>query len=171
MYVFKLYVYFFANAFLPRLIFVDGITTIGGAVGYHVTWPCDFVLVENMTTHLTYILYKSITIYSNYRFFCQADEVECDEFDECTLKEFGNLLGSVMKGNHISQMDTRIFERELQFHIAKDEIMDVCHEKNMLNANCIIAYIRCVIFFDELFDYSFQMCIWTNIYDSFQISI
>ncbi|KAF5177441.1 hypothetical protein FRX31_032972 [Thalictrum thalictroides] len=104
------------------------ITTVGKIVGTFVAWPKEFVISDE----------RNEGIENNE----EENNVAMAGDEESKLAEFVEMLNDIMEEDEIYPLDKDIFKRDkLEFHIAKDEIVDVCNNR-MLNVSVLIAYMR-----------------------------
>lgn len=60
---------------------------------------------------------------------------------ESTFRDLATNIEAMDPLEQLLPLEKEVFEIDVQFHISKDEVLDVCGFQ-MLTADCVIAYIR-----------------------------
>ncbi|KAF5202471.1 hypothetical protein FRX31_007942 [Thalictrum thalictroides] len=114
------------------------IMTIGSSIGTIVAWPKEWIIIGNRNSNI-----------------CNGKEVDVgdnDESVEIALKDFGDMIDDIKcDPEHKEQffpMDEGVFQRDIDFYIALDEIKDVCIF-DKLNYPVLVGYMRLDIAYEN----------------------
>ncbi|KAF5203899.1 hypothetical protein FRX31_006515 [Thalictrum thalictroides] len=109
----------------------EDITTIESSIGTMVAWPKELVIVGDE--------YPMISDEN------EAVDLGDDGYNESNVETFTQMIDDMMCDPEYTEkvfpMDKCVFELEVNFYIALDEVSDVC-QMDRLNCRVIIAYMR-----------------------------